>query len=261
MARRSIEGRVTLMVGMAAVAFSLAFAVGSLAGYVFSGYHGDQSSDGTLVASADAPDHNHTLGAPGGPATDESAFDRKHLKSTEAVFVQRASPQNILWNSTYLDHPSTNSHPNAFVLVKRLSEPGGDAENSAHEIGVWYDASRGGRWAIFNQHRAPMAAGATFKVVVVEGPNTMVHRARRQNTVANSTYIDDPLTNGNPDAVLTVTQNWNPGGVGNTYNDHPVGTRYDADEKKWVIFNRDQVPMPQGASFNIVVVGGVAETE
>ena len=261
MARRTIVGRVALMVGIAVGAFSLAFAVGSLAGYVSSAYRIDQSSDERPVASAGAPDHNQILAAPGDPATDESAVDRKLPESTEAAFVQRATPQNILGNSTYIDHPSTNGDPNAFVLVKRLSEPGGDAENSAHAIGVWYDWRRGGRWAIFNQHRAPMAVGATFKVVVMEGPNTIVHRAKPQNTVGNSTYAVDPLTNSNPDAVLTVTQNWNPGGVGNTYNDHPVGTRYDANEKKWIIFNRDQVPMPLGACFNVLMVGGTAETE
>jgi hypothetical protein len=194
-------------------------------------------------------------------ATDEVSFDSIAPKSTEDVFVQRATPDNILLNSTYLDHPSINSNPKAFILVKRLSEPGGDAENNAHQIGVWYDARSEGRWAIFNQHRAPMAVGATFEVVVMEGLNTIVHRATPHNTVGNSTYIDDSLTNGNPDAILTVTQNWNPGGVGNTYNDHPVGVRYDADETKWVIFNRDREPMPGGAAFNVVVDGGVAETE
>jgi len=199
---------------------------------------------------------NEILGrAPDASATDEASFEQIDPKSTEAVFVQRATPQNILLNSTYLDHPSTNGDPNAFILVERLSELGGDADNSAHEIGVWYDARRrGGRWAIFNQHHAPMTVGATFEVVVMEGPNTLIHRAAPQNTAGNSTYVDDPLTNGNPDAVLTITQNWNPGGIGNTYNDHPVGIRYDADEKKWVIFNRDRDPMPNGAAFNVAVL-------
>lgn len=57
----------------------------------------------------------------------------------------------------------------------------------------------------------------------------LVHRATPENILANSTYIENPLTSDNPDAILIVTQNWNPGGSGGTYNDHPVGVWYDAD--------------------------------
>jgi hypothetical protein len=255
--RRDIAARVALIVSIAGGALLLSVAMGALSAYFAVAYLGDQQSgEERPVASEDAPDHND--GAPSAAAdasaTDESAFDLIAPKSTEAVFVQHARPRNILLNSTYLDHPSINGNTNAFILVQRASEPGGDSENNAHQIGVWYDAGSGGRWAIFNQHRASMAVGATFEVVVMEGPNTIVHRATPQNTVGNSTYVDDSLTNGNPHAILMVTQNWNPGGKGGTYNDHPVGVRYDPDEKRWVIFNRDREQMPSGAAFNVAVL-------
>ena len=80
-----------------------------------------------------------------------------------------------------------------------------------------------------------------------------VHRATRGSTSANSTYLNNRLINGNPDAVLSVTQNWNPRGVGGTYNDHPVGVWYDATAKRWAIFNQDRSAMPEGAAFNVVV--------
>ena len=82
-----------------------------------------------------------------------------------------------------------------------------------------------------------------------------VHRATPENVSDNSTYIDDPRTNGNPGAVLSVTQNWNPGGGGGTYNDHPVGVWYDAGRQKWAIFNQDRAAMPEGAAFNVAVSG------
>lgn len=252
MARRDTVARVALIVAIAGGSLLLSLAMGALSAYFAAAYLGHEERP---VASVDAPDHDDS--APSGPdasATGESAFDLIAAKPTAAVFVHRATPRNIILNSTYLDHPAINGDPNAFILVQRASEPGGDSENSAHQIGVWYDARRGGRWAIFNQHRASMAVGATFEVVVMEGPNTMVHRATPQNTVGNSTYVDDSLTNGNPHAILAVTQNWNPGGVGSTYNDHPVGVRYDPDEKQWVIFNRDREQMPSGATFNVAVL-------
>jgi len=272
--RDSLLFRVLVYILVGALAFGLAGSIGAVAALMMQGnlsspareeprQLGDRQGapQPQHKQQNDAAVHNENT-APEARAADEASFEQIDPKSTKAIFVQRATPQNILLNSTYLDHPATNGDPNAFILVERLSELGGDAENNAHQIGVWYDARRGGgRWAIFNQHHARMAVGATFEVVVMEGPYTLIHRATLQNTVGNSTYVDDPLTNGNPDAVLTITQNWNPGGVGNTYNDHPVGARYYADERQWVILNRDREPMPVGAAFNVVVVGDVAETE
>ncbi len=257
MAQRGIVARVALIGSIVGGALLLSVTMGALSAYFATAYLGDQQQPGEEhpVASVDAPDHDDGApSSPDAPATVESAFGLIAPKSTEAVFVQRATPRNILLNSTYLDHPSTNGDPKAFILVQRTSDPGGDSDDNTHQIGVWYDARGGGRWAIFNQHRAPMAVGATFEVVVMEGPNTIVHRATPQNTVGNSTYVEDSLTNGNPHAVLTVTQNWNPGGKGSTYNDHPVGVRYDPDEKRWVIFNRDEEQMPGGAAFNVAVL-------
>ena len=49
------------------------------------------------------------------------------------------------------------------------------------------------------------------------------------NTNSNTTYLDNPLTNGEPDAVLSVTQDWNPGGGRGVYNDHPISVLYDQD--------------------------------
>ena len=40
---------------------------------------------------------------------------------------------------------------------------------------------------------------------------------------ATRPIIDNPVTNGDPDAILHVTQNWNPSGIGGVYNDHPIG--------------------------------------
>jgi hypothetical protein len=53
--------------------------------------------------------------------------------------------------------------------------------------------------------------------------------------VGNATYLDDdPLTNGKADALVSVTQNLEPGGGR-------------------VVYNRDDAPMPDGAAFNVAV--------
>lgn len=83
----------------------------------------------------------------------------------------------------------------------------------------------------------------------------LVHRATSDNISANSTYLDDPLINDNPDAILYVTQNWNPrGDETGIYNDHPVGVWYDSGRERWAIFNQDREAMPDGAAFNVAVL-------
>jgi hypothetical protein len=81
-----------------------------------------------------------------------------------------------------------------------------------------------------------------------------IHRATPENISANSTYLDNPLTNGTPDATLFVTQSWNPGGGPGTYNNHPIGVWYDANRERWAIFNQDRENMPNGAAFNVAIL-------
>ena len=60
------------------------------------------------------------------------------------------------------------------------------------------------------------------------------------------------LTNGNPNAIVVVTPNWNPGGVCPcVYNNHPIGVWYTGSQ--WAIFNQDIAAMPVNASFNVYV--------
>jgi len=66
---------------------------------------------------------------------------------------------------------------------------------------------------------------------------------------------DDPHVNSKPGTTLSVTQNWNPGGGAGTYDDHPVGVRYDARRQEWAIYNTDDSVIPDGASFNVAVSG------
>jgi len=171
-----------------------------------------------------------------------------------ATFVHRTGLENTNANSTYLDHPSSNGNPDAFVLVTPVWEPEGSETNNAHPVGVWYNGERE-RWAVYNQDLSPMPQGAVFNVSVSERPGGVlfVHRATAGEAPDNTTYLDHPLTNGKPEAILQVTPNWNPGGRGAVYDNHPVGTFYDSEKEKWAVFNQDDAPMPNGAAFNVAV--------
>jgi hypothetical protein len=174
--------------------------------------------------------------------------------TTDSVsFVHRAKEGNSRGDYTYIGDPSINGNKDAIVLAS----PSPDQENIGtdsygHNIGVWYEV-KAEKWAIFNQDRAAVPAGATFEVEVPPASATFVHRADLSNTAGNYTYLDDELTNGKPNAAISVTQNWNPGGGGGVYNNHPVDTVYDAKLEKWAVYNRDGAAMPRGAAFNIAV--------
>lgn len=64
----------------------------------------------------------------------------------------------------------------------------------------------------------------------------------------DQTTIDNPMTNGNPNLLLIVTQNSSSGIV----NAHPVGITYNG--AKWAILNQDTGTMTANATFNVLVI-------
>jgi hypothetical protein len=196
-------------------------------------------------------------------ASEGTAIDSKHPDDTVKVsfpddtvkvsFIHRATDENSRGDYTYISDLSINGDPNAIVLVSHQKNPG--AASYPHHIGVWYEPGAQ-KWAIFNQDRAAVSAGATFEVEIPQASAAFVHRVDPFNTAGNYTYLDNRLTNGKPDAVLSVTQNWNPGGGSGVYNDHPVGVIYDSKVDEWAIYNLDGAPLPQGAAFNVAVSEG-----
>lgn len=165
-----------------------------------------------------------------------------------SVFVHKATAVNILSHSTVIDYPLTNGKPDAIILVTPNFNPGGvGGTYDSSPIGVFYDGSK---WRIFNQSGAAMPVGAAFNVFIpTAGAGVFVHK--NTSSYGDSTFINNPLTNDNPNAIVIVTPNWNPGGVGGTNDNHPIGVKYSGSH--WFIFNQDGVAMPLNAAFNVYV--------
>lgn len=206
-------------------------------------------TDSKAKNSASSSGAGNEVGKPG--TTSGSETTTADPRTVE--FIHRAMPENIVDNSTYFDSPLTTGNPDASILVTRPSGQEGVAARDDHPIGVWYDVNRGGKWAVYHQDLAPMREGDTFSVAVLQGPNQFIHRVTPANTVADSTYIDHPFANGNPDVDVEVTPNWNPGGSTGVYNNHPVAVKYDPKRKRWAIYNKDSAPMPDGVAFNVAI--------
>jgi hypothetical protein len=237
------------------LAFSVAAGVGAAAAVMVGWQSGqvaiDSSKNGTYEGSK-----LQTTGS--ARASEDTTNEPRNSDDTapKSSFVHRATEGNSRGDYTYISDPDINGNPNATVIVSNQRDKGSASYD--HHIGVWYE-SGARKWAIFNQDRTAMPAGATFEVEIPQPSATFVHHAGSLNTARNYTYLDNRLTNGEPDVVLSVTQNWNPGGGGGVYNDHPVGTTYDAKLKKWAVYNLDGEPLPRGAAFNIAVSTGAKE--
>jgi len=188
------------------------------------------------------------------PMPNNAAFNVLIPHPDASVFVHKATTGNTSGHITTIDYPLTNNKPNAILLVTPNWNPGGvGGTYNNHPIGVYYT---GGKWRIFNQDFEAMPPNAAFNVIVPRpgpGEAVFVHQASAANTISHVTFIDHPLTNGNPTALVLVTPNWNPGGGGGTYNNHPIGVYYDVFSGKWAIFNQNLDPMPLNAAFNVYV--------
>jgi hypothetical protein len=80
-----------------------------------------------------------------------------------------------------------------------------------------------------------------------------IHTATVSNKIsANGTDITNSMCNGDPNALLIVSQKINYAGT--VYNNSPIGTYYNYDRGKWEIRNQNGTPIPINAQFTVMVV-------
>lgn len=177
-----------------------------------------------------------------------AAFNLLKVRDNRSCFYTHVSASaNIAANVTFLDHPSINGDPGAFLLVM----PEGQAAPT--NVGVYYDSFRS-QWGIFNEDISAMAADRRFSVYVsVLGCD--IGLGYRNPITCSAPTLDTcggtgtTVAAGDPKAKVLVTQRWT--GV---YNPHPVGVFYDPIGQAWKVFNEDQADMPANARFNVAVV-------
>jgi hypothetical protein len=172
-----------------------------------------------------------------------------------SLIVQTTTAGNISNTATFINHGLFNGDPNAVLFVQHVYNPPG-AENNyyTHTVSVAYDPTQG-QWAIVNADGAPMPEGITFFVYGASPDETAfqhVTSAANSYTV-DGTLLDNPATNGNPDAQILVSQNYGTG-VTSSYFDRRLGLFYDTGLKQWVIFNEAADSMPDGVMFNVLVI-------
>lgn len=172
------------------------------------------------------------------------------VPSEEAdAFVHTTTEESITGNWSTIEHPATDDAPDAIVFASHAG-----ITDHPHPLGVWYTGDA--RWAVFNEdEEVDMPADLSFHVFVgPDDPDVFVHTAEEDTITGHTTTIDHPRVNDDPNAILLVTQSWNPGGGAGIYNESSVAVYYVPGPGRWRIFNQLGAPMPVGTSFHVAVV-------
>jgi hypothetical protein len=158
-----------------------------------------------------------------------------------------ATSSNTSGHITTLDHPLLNGQPNAIIQVTQDYR----TVYNAHTIGVWYNESR---WTVYNQNRQTMPFDMQFHVLIeTPSDNVFIHTATSSNTGGHITTLNHPQLNGNPNALILVTQNY---GNSGPYNTNEVGVWYNGSS--WTIYNENRQVMPANTKFNVSIQTGRA---
>jgi SH3 domain-containing protein len=167
--------------------------------------------------------------------------------------IQRATTGLIGPNYILFDHSLLNGQPNALAIITMLNIATA-APVVTSPIGVWYEGSSQ-HWGGFFEDASTFQTGWGFNVGVFDSTLGFLHTTSAANINSNWSYLDNPLVNNNPNAIIVVSHSYNPGGVGGTYHNHEVGVWYDTSVGRWAIFNQDLTAMAAGVAFNVAVVG------
>lgn len=78
------------------------------------------------------------------------------------------------------------------------------------------------------------------------------HEAVIANTIGNYTVIDNPLCNGDPNAIIIVTHNYNRPSGGTSYLNKAFGVYYAIGQ--WRIYLEDQATSIVDQAFNVLII-------
>lgn len=181
------------------------------------------------------------------------------------MFGWRALNGNVTANYTTLDHPLSNGNDQARLFVTPSYGLGGVSSTPIYYDrghGVWYNSTTS-RWTIFNQDSSAMsgALNAAFHVEVRSpSANTFNHVSATGNISASVTYIDHPLTNNAPNALVFITPTLTANGQTYSYTNKALGVFYSNSQNKWSVFFQDNSAMVSNLAFNVYVLNGSAST-
>jgi hypothetical protein len=164
-------------------------------------------------------------------------------------------------NAALLNGLTTNAFAPASGSTNYIQNQSLGMQNASFQIGG--SALIGGAVSASNVTAASSMTTSNLQInggvfqVLGAGSNTTTTAFIQWSTAANvsgdHTIINNPLCNGDPNAILIVTHNYNPGNTGSfvVWN-HVMGTFYTGGQ--WTIYNEDETAMASNVAFNVLIV-------
>lgn len=171
-----------------------------------------------------------------------------------SFFTVTATAANSAGDYTVIDNVLTNNSPGLLLFVTANWNPGGSGGvYDNHALGVYYITGQG-KWAIFHQDKTAYMPNASYNVYAGSPSSTQsLATAPSSSSSFDFFEINNAAANGNPNALVFVTANWNPGGATGVYDNHALGVFYRPDGH-WAIFHQDTTPYTPNASYNVMVL-------
>jgi hypothetical protein len=172
--------------------------------------------------------------------------------ATSNVFTITSSPSNINGDTTWINNSVTNDEPAAILQVTPNGDAGGEPIVYNDQVpGVWFNASK---WGVFNESEAPMPVGVSFNVLVGAassgGGKTKTVKAPKPQNKTNGVEFNNPTTNGDSNAFVLDTPNYDPNGIGGVIDTSQTDVLYDGQFID--VANSDNAVMKKGTAFNLL---------
>ena len=167
------------------------------------------------------------------------------------AFVQVSTATNTAGDATSINSTQTNGKPNALLQVTQVASASQQLNN--HPIGVSYANNQA---VIFNEDTAPMPVGAHFNVMVGSSKSNGGRTYLQQTGFGSGSdsVVSNARTNGNPNAVVFDTPNFDPSYIGGVYDTAPSGVAYLAGPTdRWAVAQQDGSTMGNGPAFNLLI--------
>jgi hypothetical protein len=158
--------------------------------------------------------------------------------------------------STAMGYYANAIHDNTFVWADGSVGYPGFTSTTTNQFSV---RAIGGVLLNAGSNNVEIASGGLKVTGAGIGSSTtvFVHRATGANIepgAIHRTTINNPYCNGDPNAILIITPNYNPSGTGSILQNHQVGVFYNSTLSKWQIFNQDIVALTTNTAFNVMII-------
>lgn len=162
-------------------------------------------------------------------------------------------------STTMLDNSLLNGQdPGPAIFISTNALGSGSVIQNPNQYGTYFEAADGTRQIYEEGESTPIPENAAFNVYIPNSGTTFHITSNDNNlpTAQQTTLIDHPDLNNNPEATFIFEHYWGVTGFPGTdvVLDKNLGLYYEVAENKWAIFTQDLSPMPNNVAFDILIV-------